>query len=296
MTRHDASFDPADFRPRPAPLPSSEQGLWEAIRQRAVWWDVLLLAVVPVALLAGYALPPAIKWTLAFDYTEPTLLAAYASYFVHFSQSHLLGNLLGYLLVVPTAYVLSVASDQRHQFLVVFTVFLLAFPFALSGLNLAIPRSHTAVGFSAIIMAFVGYLPIGLLGVTEQRFSAPLTQRQSHWVFFFGLALVGYLGAPGVLGRALAAAAVLAGVLFLLPVLEEFDQPRWAGIRAMLAREGDAELLLLGGVVFVAYPFVAFPSDATVSGGLVNLYAHALGFCLGYITTYVTVLVGGFDE
>lgn len=267
----------------------------EAIRQRAVWWDVFLLAVVPVALLVGYAIPSATKWTLAFDYTEPTLLAAYASYFVHFSQWHLLGNLLGYLLVVPTAYVLSVASDRRSQFLVVFTVFLLAFPFALSALNLAIPRSHTAVGFSAIIMAFVGYLPIGLFGVTAQRFNAPLTQQQSHWVFFFGLALVGYLGIPGDLGQALAAAAVLAGVLFFLSVLEEFNQPRWSDLRGLLAREGDVELLLLGGVVFVAYPFVAFPSDATVSGGIVNLYGHALGFCLGYITTYVTVLVGGMD-
>lgn len=295
MSVDDHSPDFRRSRPSPGRTRSTGPGLWPAVRERAAWRDLALLAVVPGVLLVVYSLPRATKWTLALDYAEPTLLAAYGSHFVHFSQWHLLVNLLGYLLVATTGYVLSLAGGRRRQFLVVFTAFVLAFPVALSGLTLPVPGAGAAVGFSGVVMAFVGYLPVVLLDFADHRLDAPVDRRRSHWLFFLGLAVVAYVAAPGLYGPALAAAALLACLLFFLPVFERFDRGQWAEFRGTLASGGNAELTVFGAAVFLAYPFVAFPPDVTVGGGVLNVYAHALGFSLGYIVTYVTVLVGGLN-
>jgi hypothetical protein len=251
--------------------------------------------VVPVALLAAYALPFGVKRSLALDHAAPTLLTAFASHFVHLSATHLVTNLAGYLLVVPTGYALAVASGRRRQFFVVFTVFLLSFPFLLSGLNLLFPRPTIGVGVSGVLLAFVGYLPFAFMQFVGTHFEGDFDAEQSHWLFFFGLAVVAAIAAPGIYGLGLAAAATLAGVLYLLPVVEMVDRPQVASWRSTLAVSGYAELTLLGGLVFFTYPFVAFPTDLVLTSGVVNVYTHALGFCLGYITTYVTALGGWLD-
>lgn len=274
---------------------STEGDLFQRVRAEAVARDLVVLAAVPLVLLGAYALPQEVKLRLALDYTDPTLLTAFASHFVHLSSTHLLSNLVGYLLVVPTGYALAVASGRRRQFLVVFTSFLLSFPFLLSGLNLLFPRSTVGVGFSGILLAFVGYLPFGFMTFVGTNFEGDVGARQSRWLFFFGLALVAYIAAPGVYGLGLAAAAFLAGVRYLLPVVEAIDRRQLASWRATLTVSGYAELALLGGLVFLTYPFVAFPSGLVAGGSVLNVYTHALGFCLGYITTYVTALGGWLD-
>lgn len=273
----------------------AENDLLGHIREQWVARDLVVLAAVPLVLLAAYALPVGVKRSLALDHAAPTLLSAFASHFVHLSSAHLATNLAGYLLVVPTGYALAVASGRRRQFFVVFTAFLLSFPLLLSGLNLLFPRPTVGVGFSGVLLAFVGYLPFAFMSFIGTHFAGDVDAEQSHWLFFLGLGIVAYIAAPGVYGLGLAAAAMLASVLYLLPVVETIDRTQVASWRSTLAVGGYAELTLLGGVVFFAYPFVAFPTELTLAGGVVNVYTHALGFCLGYITTYVTALGGWLD-
>jgi hypothetical protein len=49
-------------------------------------------------------------------------------------------------------------------------------------------------------------------------------------------------------------------------------------------------------VVFLSYPFVAFPSNPIGDGTVVNLYTHLLGFALGFISTYSLRIVTGFGS
>ncbi|MFB6205364.1 MAG: hypothetical protein ABEJ05_02395 [Haloglomus sp.] len=271
---------------------SGARDLWAKLGERVHYRDLLLLAAVPLVLGGVYVLPSELKWQLALDYRQPTLLSAFASHFVHFSGRHLLVNLLGYLLVVPTGYVLSVASQHRQRFLVAFASFLLSFPFVLSGLNLLFPRAAVGVGFSGIVLAFVGYLPVALLRFLETHLHDGIRASASNWLFFFGLGFVAYMAAPGIYGPGLAAAAFLAGILFLLPLVESLDRGHLAALRATMSVSGYAELALFGVLTFGAYLFVAFPATTAVAGGVLNTYTHALGFCLGYITTHVTALGG----
>lgn len=270
-------------------------GLWSVVSERAHPLDVVLLAVVPVVLVAAFALPASTREGLALAYDDPALVPAVASHFVHLSVGHLLVNVGGYLLVVSTAYLLSIASGRRRQFLVAFTVFVVAFPLALSGLNLLFSRPSVGVGFSGIVLAFVGYLPVAIVGTAGSRLRVPLDRHRSEWLFCFGLAVVALVTAPSMVGAGIAAAAGLAGVLFLLPVLDDWTPVHVRRLRRSVARTDTLELLLLGAVVYVGYLFVAFPADLSRGATVVNVYSHVLGYTLGFVTTHLAVVTGVLD-
>lgn len=295
-------------RPRtrtPVDQPTQRQGAPECrtegpdvlslVRARVHVLDAVVLLAVPLALVGVFSLSTAARVDLALAYDDPTVTAAFVSHFVHLSLAHLLVNLGGYLLVVPTAYVLSLAAGRRRQFFVVFTAFVVAVPLALSALNLLFARPRLGVGFSGILMAFVGYLPVAILDVAGRHLHLPVDRLRSQWLFFVGLAIVALASGPRLYGGAIAAAAALAGVLFLLPVVDDWDETHRGNVRRALVRVGTVELVVGGVVVFVGYLFVAFPAATADEGSVVNVYSHVLGYALGYVTTYVTVLSGGLD-
>lgn len=275
--------------------PDGTPGLETALRQRFMYEDWVAIALIPLFLGAVFTLPDVTKEALALAYADPTLVTAYANHFVHFEMSHLLVNVVGYLLVVPTAYVLSVIGARRRQFFVVFLAFVIGLPLALSALNLIFARPGVGLGFSGILMAFVGYLPVAILGVADQRLRIPVGRLRSQWLFFLGLGVISLVSGPPPFNWAIAGAAGLAGVLFLLPVVDDWEAADYRRLRHALSRTRNIEVLLIGLVVFVGYLFVAFPGDTTGDGTIVNIYSHLLGYSLGYVTTYLAVLSGGLN-
>ncbi len=259
-----------------------------AVRSTGRVADVVALLAVPVVLAAVGTLPEQVRVAYAFEYADPTLLTAYTSSFVHFSTTHLVANVALYLLVAPLGYLLAVASGHRRQFLVAATTFLLAFPLVLSLLNLAVPRAGVGGGFSAINAAFAGYVVFALpryLGWFAPEDDAV----RSPWLFFFALAAIAVVAVPLTVRIAgVAVAAALSGVLFLLP---RSEGGRLRALKRWVASPGGLELGLFGFGVLAAYPLMAFPASPVVDGAVVNLYAHLLGFALGYMATYVTALV-----
>ena len=252
--------------------------------------DLLMILAVPVVLLGVFSLSLEARQALAFSYTDPDIRTAFAANFVHLDVRHLGVNLAAYLLVVPTAYLLSVLSGRRDRFWFVcaFVTFLFVLPVLLSGLNLAIDRTGHVVGFSGIVMAFVGYLPVALsrylgtyVGVGEHLDIAAV-------LFFAGLALIAILGAPSTVTAALAAVSVLAALLYLVPVLDGLERIS-RRTRTLVRVPGYLEVAIASVVLFVGLTVVAFPSDPRTAMGVVNLYAHLLGFAIGFIAAYVAV-------
>src|SRR6056297_3395744 len=78
--------------------------------------DVVLLAAVPVVLLAVATLPASVRQSFVFAYEEPTLRTAVVSSFVHLGPGHLAVNLLTYALVVPVGYLLSAVNGEQRRF------------------------------------------------------------------------------------------------------------------------------------------------------------------------------------
>lgn len=204
-----------------------------------------------------------------------------------------------YLLVVPVVYVCSVITGNRRRFCTAFLTFVLVFPVVLSYLNLAVSRSAVAFGFSGVVMAFVGYLPFALATYLDSQFNIGARKSLAPALFFFSLALIAVLSiqllppdyVTVVLGTSgVAFAALLSALLYAIATYEQ-ESAFGRKVRAAVQDSGYFELTVIGVMLFLFLPFVAFPADPSVGGGTLNLYIHLLGYTLGFMVTYVTVEV-----
>lgn len=252
--------------------------------------DVACMLAVPVALLAVFSLPMAVRRTYVFSYTDPTVVTAFTAAYVHLDHSHLLANLGVYALVVPSVYLLSVLGGRRKRFLVAFVTFVVAFPGVLSALNLAVARPAVGYGFSGVVMAFFGFLPVALAGHLRRRFDVASELDLAGALFFAGLVLIAMLSPASPVTYGLAAAAGLAALLYGLPLVDS-RTGLVRNVRAASGAAGHFELSLAALVAFLAFPFVAFPTSPGAGTAVVNVYVHLLGYALGFMATYLTVQV-----
>lgn len=282
------------------------------LRDRIRVADLALLAAVPAVLLAVFGLPASTREAFVFEYTAPSIRTAFVAAFVHFDRAHLAFNLAGYALVAPTVYLLSAAAGRHWRFRVVFVALVATCPVVLSYLNLAIARDGVGFGFSGVLMALYGYLPLALADHMESQLDVGRTRTVAPLLFFSGLtvitALTLYLAARnpvsvpvrGIVvpvGSVLVAtltgllvALVLVVVLYVLSIRDNGTDVR-ANLRAATDRPGHFELAVTGAVLFAAIPFATFPLDPTAAGGVVNLYVHLLGYALGFIAVYLYSLL-----
>ncbi|MFD1598992.1 hypothetical protein [Halobellus rarus] len=289
--------DPLDEGAQP-PLDGFRQEL--LARVRAV--DLFVLCAVPAVLVAVFALPEATRRSLAFAYTDPTPWTAFTAHYVHLGTGHLAGNLVGYGLLASVGYALAVLSGQRRFFLTALATFLLAFPFVLSALNLAVPRNAVGFGFSGINMALAGLLPLLLWAYARDRFFPAVSSRSLPAVFFLLAGWITLLALPvstddlGLAGFGVAATGLVTGVAYALRTGNWLRRPVRERIRTVTSQEGYGDLLVIGAVLLVGYPVVGFPTDPTGSGSVVNLYVHLLGFCLAFIATFILLVSDVIDE
>ncbi|MFC6756383.1 hypothetical protein ACFQER_06345 [Halomicroarcula sp. GCM10025894] len=223
---------------------------FESLRTASTAADLLVLCAVPAVLLAVATLPVSVRQSLVFEYADPTLRTAVASSFVHIGPQHLAVNLVGYLLVVPVTYLLSTANGERWQFRVAFAALLLVCPPVLSYLNLAIVRTGGSAGFSGVLLALYGYLPLALASHAEGQLSLGRQRTTAPLLFFIGLTLIAVLTLGAVLtygvtvpvrGRTVAVGhvltATLVGLLAALVLVLRCTRCRlprtaWPGVRA----------------------------------------------------------------
>jgi len=264
---------------------------------RVRWVDIFALLAVPLTLCAVFTLPEPVRQSLAFDYSDPTILAAFVAPYVHLGWMHLLVNVLGYLVIIPMAYVLSVASGRRTRFFTVFGTFLVVLPPALSYLNLAVPRSGSALGFSGVVLAFVGYLAYAIADYLCAALRLGPVVSLSPVIFFLGFALAAPLSVRSVtVDRATVAlgtgglvlATLLAAVLFALSAVDGSETFR-RRFEAATKRRGPFGLAVFALGVFVTFLFLAFPAEPDRGMATVNLYTHLLGYALGFTSTYLSV-------
>ncbi len=266
------------------------------IRQRVGVADLVVLGVVPLVLVGVFLLPVELRRSLVFDYREPSLQTAFISSFVHLSGTHLAVNLLTYLLVVPVTLALSVLSDDRQRFYTVFLTFVSVLPLFLSYMNLAILRASVAFGFSGIVMAFAGYLPLALADYAETTFDLGPRTSVGPMLFFLTLGPISALSVQPVVPdnatvligtSGLVLATVLSAALFGLSAYQQ-ETGVVEKFRHATGQSGYFELGVVSIVLVFAVPFVGFPPDPSFGDGAVNLYVHLLGYALGFLVPYVT--------
>lgn len=262
-----------------------------ALARAGTWYDLVALAVVPAVLVGVFALPHERRVGLALSYADPSVLSLYTANFAHFSLGHLTSNLVGYLLVAPTAYVLCALADYRRTFWGVFAVFVFAFPVALSALNAELFRNtaHTALGFSGVLAAFFGFLPVALLWYLRRRFTGGLVIHHAPLLYFTGIGTIAVIAAPAGRPTTLVFAGAFVGVALVgRRLAADLSRLSVAGFRDALTPAGYVEVAALALVLFLGFPFAAFPAVSASNGEVTNLYVHLVGYSMGFLVPYVT--------
>lgn len=101
-------------------MDSSDDRTVGTLLTRATAINLVLVFSVPVVLAAAASLSRSVRQSLVFDYGAPTVRTAVLPTFVHLGSTHLTVNIVGYALVVPLAYLLSVVNGQHRRFRVAF--------------------------------------------------------------------------------------------------------------------------------------------------------------------------------
>ena len=258
--------------------------------------DVLLLAVVPVVLLSVFSLPTSVRRDLALSYVDPTLVSAFASHFVHLGAAHLAANLVVYALVVPVTFLLCALAGRRREFYVAFVTFLLALPLLLSALNVALVRPRIGYGFSGVNTAFFGLLPIALCWYAGSRLGARTGPHDSAALFFACTTLVAAVAVPPSLpSLSIVGVGVVATAAYARESVPGLVAFRRDVVATWRSRPGFVELGVVGLGGVVLFPAIAFPTEPAGAGEVVNVYAHLLGYALGFVASYVTFVLVGID-
>lgn len=265
---------------------STSEAFATALRRVIRPVDLLAVFSVPALLLSVFAVASERAAEFAFSYAEPTPLTAVTANFVHAGPAHLTWNLASYTLAAGTVYGLAALADRRGLFYTAFGAILLAFPLVLSVLNLAVPRAGVFAGASGLAMAFVGVLPVAFGGYLRRRFGVGAASEAAGLLFLVGLAITALFALPGG-GNLLAAAATLGAFGYAVSL----SRSGLALGTFLVPPAGFLEFGLWSVGLFVALIVAAFPADPAAGGTIVNTYVHFLGYALGFLSSYLTVLM-----
>lgn len=266
------------------------------LRERLRPIDAVPLFGVPTVLVAVFALPETVRTSYVLSYLHPTPATVYTAHFVHLAADHLLVNLVVYLAVVSIVLGLSTLAGRRQQFYAAFVAILLAFPFALSALNVLLVRPRVGFGFSGINMAFLGFLPHALLAFLAERSGRKFRPDHSPLLFFVATAIIAFWAVPPTAASAFAGVvSLLVSLAYVRTISGDLSATLTATIRRVASEEAGMEFALAGVCLFVLVPFTAFPHRPIAAGSVLNLFVHLLGFCFGYIVPYVTFRFVSFD-
>jgi hypothetical protein len=274
-----------------------ERGFVEDALTEARRIDLALMMAVPVVLLAVYSLPRSTLEGFAFDTTSPTLVGAYASHFVHLQGFHLLGNLTVYVPVVGVAYLLCILSGRRQLFRISFVTLLVAFPIALSSMQIIFPRPRLIFGFSGINAGFAGMACFVYTGYLQRNITPRADERYAPTVLFVAMGLIALLALPAEAFRLEIGAASLAlAAIYVGVALYRQGIPSTDDIREAVDRPGYFETAGAGLGLIVGYPFVAFQDAVVPESGVVDVYVHLLGASLAFIVLFAYVFVIRSEE
>lgn len=250
--------------------------------------EVLTLLVIPLILVGIYYLTPiSFQHHLVLDHTDPVSHAFWTNSLIHKHKpgdGHLIGNIVGYTILVLPCWALYIHRNQRRRFWTGFLILLTLGPLVASissylafqeVLSLQIQNDR---GFSGVVGAVDGFLVMTILQTfaKEQEDNVAMLSMGLYFAYLF-------IGFGAVTSRhiilgfgVLALIAVFAGTRtkYLSPTEELSD---WGYKNRRLS------LVLVIAVLVSTLAFAAaLPAEITSSsGGLKNIVAHGAGILFG---------------
>jgi hypothetical protein len=227
---------------------------------------------------------------LALNYQNPELYQFYTAAYVHATTSHLLGNVLGYMLSVPPLYALYTHQNSRREFFRAFAAIILAVPVIANvasyltwsvALELSIQYGR---GLSGVVAAFVGLLLMRVLDTYDEELPEENAMYAASMV---GIVL---FATWAVMFRGLNR---LVALVMLAVMLVFVAYASWKGNFSPVglgewAKENRrlASILFAGTFAALYMVVVSFPADLQNKGGFTNLVGHGAGFFSGMAIHY----------
>ena len=270
------------------------------------WWrrtttaplaeQYLLLFALPATLSLSWLLGigEGLGFSLAVDSVTAdgrTLLTAFTANYVHVSGRHLFDNLLNFWLTLFGLYPLVSIAGWERQFRRLTVGYLLVVPFVVAWVTLATLGQVTdqpSAGFSGIVAAFLGLVPVVLAAAGGELTDGRLDPAWSVVPFFASLAVVfavpsvWYFPAEPLVALGCGGAGLLAaGLLWWV------EPPREI-IAAAQPLSADHRLaLLIGTTVFV---FGVVGALVIVPPGT-NVWGHLTGYVVGFLLPYLGYVI-----
>lgn len=255
--------------------------------------DLLLLFLVPLVLVVVFVLPEGFQEGMVLNFQDPDFLNFFTTALVHSNFDHLSSNLVSYLVTIIPLYWLCVLSGLKKQFRRLFLVFVLFFPFLLSGLNFALLDLHTSRGFSGVNSAFLGFLGVASFHYLKQILEVQSRQTKSKILKIFdgsisSKSILLFLYASGVMALFYTKPFILFFtiltliIVYLSTIIYRTD---WQPLKKFVKRTGYLELFIFSISIYLITVPALFPRK--IEG--TNILSHYLGLSLGILTTTIWV-------
>jgi len=243
----------------------------------------LLFAIVPLFLLLLFLLPQEIKQGLALDVSRFSPQSIFLSHYVHEEFPHFSQNVLGYYIGMFLVYGFYFLRRGRGILRTLFPLFVIL-PFVSSFLHLAGLPTSRSLGYSAIVAAIYGALPVVFFGFTEFRYKLKLNRTWSLWSLFF----ISMLLIAMVYGHLYITLMVGVATAFFLLMALRFaakNNDIMKFIHTLCIR--DRALLVFGLSFSILSAAVFFPANIVSENGVVNIFSHYVGYVFGFVTFWI---------
>ncbi|WP_253738636.1 hypothetical protein [Halohasta salina] len=272
-------------------LPSTVVDWWRRTTAATAAEQWLVLGGLPAMLVSLWVVPPVDGpgFSLAVDslFESPqTLSTAFTTNYMHASGRHLFDNLLNFWITLFGIYPLVAVADWHRQFRLSAGVYLLIGPFVIAWLTLQTLGTITdqpSVGFSGIVAAFLGFLPVVLAAAASEVTDGEVDAEWAAVPFLLSLAVV--FAVPSVsyfpVQPMVAFGLVVCGLTIGGVLWQAHPPRRLASYNRRL--DPDVRLaFLIGTTVFV---FGVAGALLFVRPGT-NVWGHLAGYLVGFAVPY----------
>jgi len=256
------------------------------ISTREALQAVVLLMIPATLAVIYYFTSLSFQQSLVLDHTNPRLHNFWTNTLVHDHRpgdGHLIGNIIGYLILVFPCWSLQIYGGQERRFWAGLAIILAIGPFIISACSYIVFYEILGVeivndrGFSGVVSALAGFLLTSILYTFAQK------QEESVAMLSMGLYFGSMMLGLGVLTERFLALGV--GVLIFIGILAATRTEYVAPVTELSewAREngGMGQVVVISILVSVLGFAMSFPPDITAGSGLTNVVAHGSGILFG---------------
>jgi large-conductance mechanosensitive channel len=261
------------------------------------WIGLILIFMIPLILLLVFFLPNSIRETLILHRDYSNIYDIFATHFVHEEFSHLISNVITYIIVALILYSLLLALHEKRLFYELFFANCLLIPFFISliwtpfnkFIWVGVMRSF---GFSGIVSSFVGAVIYAYVLFLHEKFKVnslyALYSSISFVALLFGLFYITFTAST----VAIISFVLIYFVWYAYKMIKSIDQKAKMELiqkskKPILVKILPFDLYLL---IFL-FSLSLFPIQFVQENTAINFLIHYEGFIMGIAVSFMIHLI-----